>query len=188
MKVIRPLTIATLMLGILGGRKVRDTKQLVLATGGNTAQVGKAARHLIEMGYLKRARPGCFQLTAAGERAAATGEKVTKPRSICQPNPDSVISRAWRALRVRRAFTVADLICDVQRGSDGSKSQIQHFCTALERGGYLQGHFVRGASGGRFAGKAFRLCKDTGPKPPRYFKSDNTLYDFNTGEVVKCAT
>ncbi|MEM6372344.1 MAG: hypothetical protein AAF727_06145 [Pseudomonadota bacterium] len=189
MSALRPLQIATLMLSVMARREIASVVDLASETGSSTESVGKASQHLLAKKYIERTRPGCFRITPAGQRAAAQGEVITKPRQRSKPKSDTVTSRAWRAIRIRRTFTVNDLVRDVQRAGDGdAKSAIQHYCTALARAGFLQGEYVCGAPQGRGVGKCYRLSRDTGVVAPRHIQKDGVVHDFNTGEDVPCAT
>ncbi len=157
-------------------------------------QVSDAAAILLRRGLLDRMAVGCYQLTEAGVDAAAAGEIITSgprgPRERHRDVRNTLRERAWRAMRIRRRFTVLDLIMDAANDADRNPSDnLCRYLRALKLTGYVvelpsrkEGTAV--TSNGH---KRWMISRDTGPRAPAVLSKVPGIHDFNTGEDVPCA-
>jgi len=86
--------------------------------------------------------------------------------------------RAWRSMRMLRQFSVPDLMATAEIG----QSNVGKYLQALNACGYLR-IIKEKRDGSRGGHVRYMLIKNTGPNQPRC-RSDGTLYDPNTGEVI----
>lgn len=160
-----------------------------------TDQVGQAARLLIRRGLLERVARGCFQLTDSGIAAAAAGVEITsgpanlKERKIPPRTRASLQQRAWNVMRLRRRFTVPELVtCAAGPRDAGPDDTVQRYLRALARAGYAAAVDKR-AEGRRDAlCKVYTLLKDTGHIAPSVVRRGKAVFDHNTGEEVALCT
>ena len=89
--------------------------------------------------------------------------------------PDSGRHRMWNAMRVLKAFTVAELVNTASLPQAPiAESEARHYCLWLERGGYII------CTGGTYS---FISAKYTGAKAPQILRV-KALFDPNLGAVV----
>ena len=86
-------------------------QRLIALTGLDARQVDNAQRKLRNHGLIELTGPGCYRLTSAGKEAlAASGAAVRSGPNGTQPGTrifkDTLRSRVWRAIRIRRKFSV----------------------------------------------------------------------------------
>lgn len=156
-------------------------------------QISDAAACLLRRGYMHWLGPGKYQLNDAGHDAAANGEVITSgplgSRKRVKEVRNTLRERAWRSMRLRRRFTVPDLVSDAATEDDGQPADnIQRFLRSLRDAGYVV-ELPRRAEGAAVTSNGFKrwmLAKDTGPRAPVYRPRSNRLHDFNTGEDVPC--
>lgn len=156
-------------------------------------QISNAAACLHRRGYLHWLGAGRYQLNEAGMAAAAAGEVITSgplgPRSKARDVRNTLRERAWRSMRIRRRFTVSDLVCDAALDSDRKPANnIQRYLGALRAAGYVV-ELPRRADGLALTSNGFKrwmLAKDTGPRAPVILSKRPAIHDFNTGEDVSC--
>ena len=86
-------------------------------------QISDAAALLLRRDYLMRMAAGCYQLTQAGLAAPAAGEVIRSgprgPRNTVRTAKNTLRERAWRSMRLRRQFTVLDLVSDAATDGRG---------------------------------------------------------------------
>lgn len=156
-------------------------------------QVSDAAAKLFKRDYLERKAVGCYQLTDAGEAAAITGEIITSgPRGPIEKTRfkrNTFRHRAWIAMRIRRRFTVPDLIADASKVSDGNPADnLQRYLRGLKKVGYVA-ELPNREEGTAITSNGFKrwmLLRDTGPKAPVILKEPRGIHDFNLGKDVPC--
>ena len=86
--------------------------------------------------------------------------------------------RMWRAMRMLRQFTIADLVAT----AEASHANATRFVWALTRAGYLR--IVTPKRSGRKGGAAvYLLARDTGPYAPRH-RRDGTIFDSSGSDVA----
>lgn len=184
----------TALLQRLSGGLCLTIGELAVDLDLTSRQVSDAASVLLRRGYLDRMSVGCFQLTKAGLAAASEGEVITSGpkgpigKSRCARN--TLRQRAWTAMKVRRAFTVPDLIADAATPDDGNPADnLQRYLRSLVATGYLvpSRRRVAGTAPTSNGHKLFHLSRYTGPRAPVVLSKTAGVHDFNTGEDVLCA-
>ncbi len=165
--------------------------ELAEQLGLSTEQVSQASSLLIRRGLLERVVRGCFQLTAEGRAAAAAGVEIgSGPANLCERKiPErgrpSLQQRAWNVMRLRRRFTVPELVmCAAKDGDAGPDDTVQRYLRALARAGFAK--VVDRRPDGRRAAvcKVYTLVKDTGHFAPSVVRRGSAVFDHNTGEEV----
>ena len=182
-------TVPTALLQALADGTRAGIGDLATALGVTRKQVSDAASRLAARGYLERHAAGAYQLTPAGQTAAAAGERITSGgRGHVRTGRDTLRQRAWRAMRVRRNFTVGDLISDAARDGEDGYKHIQRYLWTLQAAGYVIG--AGRQPGGRptsNGARIYQLMRDTGPRAPVYRTEAGVVRDQNTGEDLPCA-
>lgn len=184
--------IAEHILTAINHAKPRDcftAKDVELATGMTAKQVENALGKLKKHELIEQTRPGCLRLTAAGKAAAEGGAKLHSGPNGRQPgsrgHTDGMRVRAWRAMRVRRKFSVADLVglC-AQGGERDPESNLLKYIRALTRAGILVElkHREAPASLTSNGGKRWWLMdtRDPGPLAPTVRWKREQVYDPNS--------
>lgn len=165
--------------------------RLIELTGLTPTQVERAVFTLRHNHLLEKTGMGCHKLTSAGKEALETGANVhSGPRGKQQSGKrvfkDTLRIRVWRAIRIRRKFTVPEIITLVaDENSRGDiTSNVQKYVGALAKAGYLielskREHGTAPTSNGY---KRFWLQdeKDSGLKAPVWRLERNTVFDPNT--------
>lgn len=165
-----------------GGTIVRKVGE---ALGIPTAGARDVCRRLAARGLLERYK-GVYCLTEAGREALAGGAEVlTGPRKggCAERHKDSLRSKAWRALRIRRKVCLDDLLSLVldseatKADEKRARNDLVRYLAALTASGHLAQLPARGGPA------RWLLTRDTGPCAPAWHKAGRTLTDTNTGEV-----
>lgn len=181
------------LLQALSDGSCRTIADLADALDLTRRQVSDAAACLLRRDYLMRMSAGCYRLTDEGAAAAATGEVITSgpkgPRDRVRIAPHSLRARAWRAMRVRRRFTLHDLISDAATAADRAPDDnIGRYLRVLRASGYLAElpNRARGTPPTSNGFKRWMLVRDTGPLAPVVLSKIAAVHDRNTGEDVPC--
>jgi len=154
-------------------------------------QVATITGRLVLSGAVERKERGCFRLTKDGEARLDAGDKFTSgPRGPLKrtrgPRRDRLRQRAWNAMRIKRRFTLEDVLTLAMTGDEKDPlSNLGRYLNALVKAGILS---VRG-SRARAPGdaptsngvKVFRMEKDTGDIAPSVKKTG--VFDHNTREL-----
>jgi hypothetical protein len=176
---------------LAGGCCLTIDRLAEVLTGMARRQLTNAAARLIERGLVERVERGCFRLTGDGRAAQASGVVIKSgPRGPMQrkrPVRDSLNTRLWRAIRLRRKFTIPALLELAVRDETSPRHGAERFVRALERAGYLHRLPKREAGTSPTSNGHVRwvLVRDTGSLPPMP-RRDGAVYDPNTGEVMPC--
>lgn len=181
---------ATDILSLLADGRANTIAQLVAALEMNHRQVTNGAAKLLQRGYLMRMPDGVLQLSAEGLVAAAAGESIKgSPQTKVRGIRDTFRDRAWRAMRIRRRFTVGDIVSDAGRDGDGQpEDNARRYISRLKQAGYI-GELPKRRTGTALSSNGFKqfvLLKNTGPRAPIWRSEANTIHDFNTGEDIPC--
>jgi len=166
---------------------------LVELTGLTPKQVENAAQVLCRNGLLERTGQGCHTLTSAGKAALKSGAEIHSGPRGSQPGhriwKDTLRIRVWRAMRIRRKFTVTDLAMLVADGSERGDitSNVQKYVRALAKAGYLI-ELPKREKGAAMTGKGYKRWwlqddQDTGPQAPVWSADKKTVFDPNTLET-----
>ncbi|OGS90823.1 MAG: hypothetical protein A2Z95_06035 [Gallionellales bacterium GWA2_60_18] len=158
---------------------------LVELTGLAARQVKQSASTLIGHGLMEKTVRGCLRLTSAGRHAVESGASIHPRRAL----KDTLRVRVWRAVRLRRKFTVPDIIGlvadDTARGD--ITSNVQKYICALAKAGYLielpkREACISPTSPG-FKRWWLQDIRDTGPLAPVLYLEKKRVYDPNTDET-----
>lgn len=170
-------------------RQCFTRRDVELATGMTAKQVENACGKLARHGLIEQAGKGCLKLTAAGRAAAEGGAKLRSGPRGRQPGSrgrgEGLRARAWRAMRVRRKFAVADLVMLAAEGGERDpESNLLKYIRALTRAGILVElkHRAAPASLTSNGGKRWWLMetRDPGPLAPTVRWNRNQVYDPNS--------
>ncbi|SDH90125.1 hypothetical protein [Roseospirillum parvum] len=165
-----------------GGPEVcLTTAELAARSGLTRKQVGEASGKLVRRNLIERAEVGCFRLTDHGRAHVAAGTPLTsapiKQFTAMRRHRDSLRVRAWRAMRMRGKFTIADVAGLALRPGE-REGEVQRYLRTLFRAGYLR----RLAGGGPCL--RYALVRDTGPEAPMLIDGRRAVRDPNTGDTV----
>ena len=156
--------------------------RLVELTGLNAKQVKQTASTLIGNGLMEKTIKGCLRLTSAGRQAVESGASIRNRRAL----KDTLRVRVWRAIRIRRKFTVPDIIGLVadETARGDITSNVQKYVRALWKAGYLM-EMQKREQGTSLTSNGYKRywlydLKDTGPQAPVWSVEKQTVYDPNT--------
>lgn len=185
----------TTILNALADGSCRTMNDLVVDLGLSRRQVSDGAAKLAYRKYLCRMDRGCYQLTEAGLAAAAAGETITSgplgpdTKPVRNKVSNTFRDRAWRAMRVRRQFTIGDIVADAATEGDADpKNNVARFIRFLKQAGYVAEQRSR-QPGTRLTSSGFKrflLLRDTGPLAPVFRPKTGSVHDYNLGEDVPC--
>lgn len=153
-------------------------------------QTTNSARALMRRGYLSVLDGGRFQLSDAGLAACAAGEAITSgPKGKVKMIRDTFRERAWRAMRVRKVFTIGEIVADAI-SDDGRqpRDNAARYISRLKQAGYVKELPRRspGTAIGSNGFKRFALVRNSGPKAPVFREAAVCIHDPNTGEDIPC--
>lgn len=169
--------------------------ELAVAMQLERGQITNAALRLISRHLVERVERGCFQLTEAGIAAKRDG-LVMKPgprrkhnrSKVCR---DSLRARLWRAARLKRKFTLPDLLSIAcNEDETANPSNARRYISHLASAGYLvtlpgrrQGTDLTSNGFLRYS-----LVRDNGNRHPvlRDRADGWEVWDPNTREVFPC--
>lgn len=190
-----PGTLPTTILVHLADGACRTIEELEKALGLSRRQVSDGAAKLAYRKFLCRMERGCYQLTELGLKAAGEGQVIKSgpigpdTGKVRAKVSNTFRDRAWRSMRVRRQFTIADIVADAAADGDTDpESNVGRYLRALGMAGYVKEMRER-APGTRLTSNGFKrfvLVKDTGPVAPVYRPKARTLHDYNLQEEIAC--
>lgn len=136
---------AELILTAINHAKPRDCftrKDVERLTGMTAKQVEHACLKLRKHELIALTEKGCLRLTAAGRAAAAEGQTLRSgPRGMetgVRKRAETMRDRAWRAMRIRRKFGIADLVMLTALGGERDpESNMLKYIKALVQVGIL---------------------------------------------------
>jgi hypothetical protein len=166
-------------------------EHLVMLTGLTQPQVYWAVLTLRRNDLIEKTGKGCYKLTSAGNQAIISGTNVhSGPRGGGQTGKrvlkDTLRLRLWRAMRIRRKFSVADILPLAVEGNERGDvtSNAHKYVRALCRAGYLTELPKRdpGIAPTSNGYKRYWLQEgnNTGPQAPVWSMDKKTVYDPNT--------
>ena len=183
----------TALLQALADGSCQTIDQLEISLNLTRKQVSDAAAILLRRDYLMRMGAGCYQLTEAGLAAAVAGDVIKSgprgPRHRPHIVRNTLRERAWRSMRIRRRFTVSDLMLDAAGVDDKSPAaNLQRYLWSLSKAGYVAAakDRVDHSSPTSNGFKLWILRKNTGPLAPVVLSKVAAVHDRNTGEDVPC--
>lgn len=159
--------------------------RLVELTGLAASQVKQSASTLIGNGLMEKTVNGCLRLTRAGRQAVESGASIRSKRVL----KDTLRVRVWRAIRIRRKFSVPEIISLVvdENARGDITSNVQKYVRALGKAGYLV-ELPRREQGTAVTSPGYKRWwlqdgKDTGPQAPVWSLEKRRVYDPNTEET-----
>lgn len=163
---------------------ILTAKNLAVALDSSPGAIRRACQNLHKRGLIY-ATVGCvgglYELTDAGRSALSQGQEFASgPVRGSVRRPNSLRTRAWRAMRIKRKFSVPELcgmLCDGT--SADPEGNLEQYVLPLARAGYLA-DLPRMMDGT----PRYLLVKDTGPLAPAWNKQRRCLTDPNTGEQI----
>ncbi|MGE4539240.1 MAG: winged helix-turn-helix domain-containing protein [Desulfovibrio sp.] len=160
------------------------TRQLMSRFCKDRESMRRCLGYLRQRGFLASAE-GVHQITDKGRQFLAEGRTITS--GPCGGNTASrrgptLRQRAWRLMRMRDGFSVADLLrtlCDSNEGDP--ERNLRRYIAALEAAGFLTPFRRRGEGGA----KRWYLRREmnTGPEAPALNTRAKRLTDHNTGKI-----
>lgn len=170
-------------------------EQLVALTELTPAQIHGFVAKLNSHGLLKVTSKGCYKVTDAGKEVIASGGRYRsgpkgKEHGICRVRENTLRVRIWRAMRIRRKFSVPELISLVIDGTEQGDitNNVQKYLGALAKAGYitLMPRREPGTAIGSNGYKRWWLqdAKDTGPQAPVFKARVKTVFDPNTRVTI----
>lgn len=174
---------------------IRSLPEVAVAISAARRQVARAVNKLVAKAYVTRVTYGKYSITPLGANIIENGIAITSgpngpvgPKTTVRNRADGFRDRAWRAMRIRRSFTVPDILMDATDGTEASPIDSAHFyIRSLKQGGYLRELPKRVPNAGRCPLKKWMLVRDTGPLAPAIQRNPRAVHDFNTGETVPCS-
>ena len=162
-----------------------STKNLAVALGASDRAVCYACAALAKKDLIVSSKPAkgimVHKLTKSGGVALAQGRSIKSgPVRGNVRRPDSLRARAWRAMRIKRKFSVPELcgmLCDGT--ATDPEDNLEQYVLPLMQAGYLAA--LPCAADGT---PRYLLVKDTGLLAPSWNKQRRCLSDPNTGEQI----
>lgn len=155
----------------------------------NRRQFNEAFRRLEIRGYAAAA-DGHVSLTPAGASAAERGEVITGgPKGQVKLVRNTFRQRAWRAMRIRKSFTIGEIVADAATEGDvQARDNAARYLCRLGQAGYVAEarQRVPGTIAGSNGFKRYRLVKNTGPFAPVFREAMCAIHDPNLGKDVSC--
>lgn len=190
----KPGRLARALLLELAENGRQDTATLAGRLNASRHQVSNAAALLARRGLLSRPATGVYQLTRSGRAASVEGVNLTSgpkgPHGKVPAYRDTFRERVWRSMRIRRRFTIGDVVSDAARETEkDARNNATRYVGILRRAGYVRALPRRrqGTAPTSNGFKVFALIRDTGPRAPVWRQARGVVHDFNLGEDVSCA-
>jgi hypothetical protein len=162
------------------------------ALGYSRRQISDAAALLRRRGYLAAKKTGVYCLNEGGRAAVTNKVPITSgpigPTGAARYTDTSFRARSWRAMRLRRHFTIDEIVGDAVCSERHPQSNLARYFRALIAVGYLaeMPRRRRGTKQESNGFKQYSLVKDTGPRAPGYSRTRKILHDFNLGKDIPC--
>lgn len=168
-------------------------ERLVELTKLEPRQVENSTLRLRNHGFIKLVDKGCYRVTQDGITALQSNRKIRSgpkgQQATVRVFKDSLRARVWRAIRIRKNFSIPELTGLVARGDErDAECNIRKYLIALEGAGYLIRMKKRipgtALTSNGFARWRLDLEKNTGPEAPIWRSKKETVFDPNTNEEV----
>lgn len=177
-------------IGKAAPRECITEARLVEITGRDAKSVEMSCLKLRKHGLLVKTERGCHKLTVAGRAAFTQGTADLRsgpkgPHIAPRVKAGTVRDRAWRAMRLKRKFSVADLVMLCAEGGERAiDSNLRKYLKALESVGIVRQLKVREPGTALTSNGFVRYLliedRDTGPKAPVWRLAHRKVYDPNT--------
>ncbi|MDO8837982.1 MAG: hypothetical protein Q7V31_03575 [Parvibaculum sp.] len=173
---------------LAAGRVCLTLDDLDAALDVERKDITTAVSRLITAKYVRRADRGCYEATPEGRRAHAEGYRMGPQGPLTgqrAPLKDTLRHRVWLSMRMKRRFTLAELLENACNGSEKNPyANVQAYVWALARAGYLRelGERAQGTAPESNGYKQWLLLNDSGLLPP--IVRPRSVYDANTREEI----
>ncbi|MEW5905135.1 MAG: hypothetical protein AB1722_12430 [Pseudomonadota bacterium] len=169
--------------------------RLLDLTGLSKRQVQDSCRLMRHHGLLVKTEEGCHTVTQAGMEAIKSGAHYRSGPKDAKHNGkriwnDTTRIRIWRAMRIRRKFTVPEIVTLVAHEDmhNDPTSNVQRYVRALVKAGYLI-ELPKREKGSALTSNGYKRYwlqddKDTGPQAPVLRARVGKVFDPNTGIEV----
>jgi hypothetical protein len=165
--------------------------RMVEITGMGVRQVEGAVRLLRKHEFIETTGKGCHKLTSAGKEALTSARLSSGPKGGWSGGARRMMSgtlreRIWRAMGIRRKFTIPDLVVLAVDGTESGDvtSGVQKYVRALAKAGYLvelpRREPCKSPTSPGFKRWWLQDDKYTGPKAPVVRLNYTVVYDPNT--------
>jgi predicted transcriptional regulator len=177
-----------------GMRECITEARLIDLTDLTKRKVQESCRRLCNSGLLVKTDEGCHTITPAGMEALAAGAKYRSGPKDGKHNGKRIWKNTtriliWRAIRLRRKFSVPEIIALVADETNGDMtSNVQKYVRALANAGYLI-ELPKREAGTSLTSNGYKRWwlqddKDTGPEAPVWRAGRGTVFDPNTNVEV----
>lgn len=176
----------TRALHAMGDGTIWSIERLAAELGLSHRQAKDALHHLRRHSCALPVRDR-FRLTDIGMTCSTAGHVFRQGGAhgdTVRLMADTLRQRAWAAMRVRRVFTVGDLVTDAARDEAKAGVNIHRFLDELCRAGVVRKEPRAGKP--RAEPVAYRLLRNSGPIAPVTSRKLGLVHDFNTGEDLPC--
>lgn len=173
------------VLAELAGGDRLTTVGLALKTGLGLRSTAGATSLLLLRGLVERSQEGDFAATPEGLAFHQSGAPFrpgpVRPHHRVRPKPKTFIQRIWTSMRLRRRFTLDDIVTTVAMSGDTKAyGTVQRYIHALRKAGYvatlsLRTEPTRPTSNGCLL---LSLVRDTGDLAPA-LRRDGSVFDRN---------
>lgn len=162
---------------------------LAKLTGMSRRRLAKLIATLERRGLATAPKIGCYRRTPRGDKIVATSAPLrsgpTKP-SGPRPSSDGLRARAWRALRMLKKATLAEILEIADAGEQKSpSSNLYRYFGALIRAGVMV-KLDRREAGAAMTSNGFvrwSLIRDLGPIAP--VMRHGGVFDPNSGTMIE---
>jgi predicted transcriptional regulator len=191
----KPGQLAQALLSELATAECQKTAELAQILNAPKRKVSDAAGVLIGRGLITRPVIGTYRITEEGRRAHEAGVTISTgpkgPHGTIPVHRDTFRERVWRSIRIRRRFTIGDVVSDATRDTEKDpRANAARYIRMLRYAGYLRElpRRQQGSAPTSNGFKVFALVRDTGPRAPVWRKTQRVLHDFNLGEDIPCTS
>lgn len=170
--------------------------QLIWLSRLKPKQVENATYKLRKHGLITLTEPGCYRITSEGRQALADEDTNLRsgPHGSSQKeriHKKSLRTRIWRAIRIRKKFSLPELEPLVCTGHERDmRNNAGKYLKALESAGYLikmkKVEAGTAPTSNGFARWWLPDDKNTGPIAPIWRPGKGVIFDPNIGEEVLC--
>jgi hypothetical protein len=177
---------------LVEGRGI-DAAGIARMSGVKDKSLENALAKLRRSAFIELVDGGLYRITDAGRAFVAAGKRLTSgPRGTQHGHRlwrKSLRQRAWHAMRLRRKFTVEDILLRAAEAGDlDAETNLGKFLRALVAAGYLTVlSRTKDANAPTTSNgvKRYLLVRDSGPRAPVWSDKRGSMYDPNTDEEHK---
>nr|WP_295832888.1 hypothetical protein [uncultured Azospirillum sp.] len=163
--------------------QVMSAEDLEDATGIPRRQIYESVHLAIDAGLMVWVGKGKYRFVPPDQRPPRPPAPSRPPRAPTGRTANGLRARLWRAMRITRKGSVAEIVRLVLRDderADSVRSTAASYLRVLAKAGYLIDLRRPGGVEARYS-----LIRDTGPLPPAYKAGTRVVRDRNTGETFR---